>query len=193
MKKLVLLAALGAASSLVFAQSSISGSQATGAALNQGVNLTSQNYFAGTSVPAFTGGFIYQGGIPKPSANVQITSIAPPPSPKTCADTGISGGVGGRDGLLSLAFGTGAEDGCDTVRDLEVVDWLLNLPEGTKKDVAMMRACKKKSIRTAFADAGHATMCDTAEQRQQRAEATLNNRPVSAAPSAQPMPWQAGG
>ena len=33
----------------------------------------------------------------------------------------------------------------------------------------------------------------SAEQRQQSAEATLNNRPVSAAPSAQPMPWQAGG
>ena len=191
MKKLVLLAALSAASSLAFAQSSVSGSQATGAAINSGVSMS--NYFAGSTVPAVTSAFVQQNGIPKPSANVQITSIAPPPSPKTCADTGISGGVGGRDGLLSLAFGTGAEEGCDTVRDLEVVYWLLDLPEGTKKDVAMMRACKKKTIKAAFTDAGHATMCDTAEQRRQRAEAILNNRPVSTAPSAQPMPWQAGG
>ncbi len=174
MKKTLLLAALCAASSLAFAQSSVSGSNATGAAFNQGVTMS--NYFAGTSVPAFTGSFIQQSGIPKPSANVQITSIAPPPSPKTCADTGVSGGVGGRDGLLSLAFGTGAEEGCDTVRDLEVVEWLLKLPEGTTRDVAMMRACKKKTIRVAFADAGHASMCETAEQKRARAEAVLNDR-----------------
>ncbi len=175
MKKILILAALGAASSLAFAQSSVSGSNATGAAFNQGVSMS--NYFAGSNIPAFTGAFVQQSGIPKPSANVQITSIAPPPSPKTCADTGVSGGVGGREGLLSFAFGTGAEEGCDTVRDMEIVHWLLSLPEGDTKTILTMRACKKKTIKASFADAGFASKCDTAEQRQQRAEAVLNDRP----------------
>lgn len=165
------LALVGVAS----AQSSISGSQATGAAINSGVSMS--NYFAGTSVPAFTGAYVHQSGIPKPSANNQLTAIAPPPSPKTCADTGVSVGGGGRGGSALLAFGTGAEEGCDLVRDLEIVDWVLKLPEGTTRSIALQRICDKKTIKTALTNAGQAKLCETTEQRQQRAEAILSDQP----------------
>lgn len=168
---LAALACVGVAS----AQSSVSGSQATGAAYNSGISLA--NYFGGSTIPAATTSAqkVDHSGLP---ANVQLTAIAPPPSPRTCADTGFAGGGGNKSGGLTLAFGTGAEEGCDVGRDIEMVAWAFKLPvDSVEYKFAIQRLCSKKTIKASMDAAGEGRRCETAEQRQQRAEAVLSDRP----------------
>lgn len=167
-------------------------SQAQAGAINSGVTVENQFH---TTQPAATAAFVQQSGLPQPAANVQLTTIAPPPSPRTCADTGISAGGGGRSGGISLAFGTGAEVGCDTARDLEMIDWVIRLPEASLQyRVAIQRLCKKPEVQQAFVDAGEGRRCETAEARERRAAAILRGEGDGLGVARrQPKPWEAGG
>lgn len=186
MKKTIIAAAALCAAVTAFADTSAtSGSTATGAAVNAGVNT---NIGFNTTTPAYTATDVRYSGLEKPSANVQLTAIAPPPSPRTCADTGMSLGGGGRGGSAIVAFGTGAEEGCDVGRDVEIVDWVLKLPpESVQYKVAIARICVKKEIRASFEAAGEAARCQTAAQRESlRAQKALNG---GAAPVASADPY----
>lgn len=167
MKKIIIALALAAALPAIAESSATSGSTATGAAVNAGV---STNIGFNSTAPAYTATDVRYSGLEKPSANNQLTAIAPPPSPRTCADTGMSIGGGGRAGSAIVAFGTGAEEGCDTGRDIEIVDWVLKLPvDSVQYKVAIARICVKKEIKQAFEDAGERARCQTSKERAQQA------------------------
>lgn len=185
MQKIIIAAALCAVSFAAAAQPVTAGSESLSlaGANNQGVRV--ENQFNTAAPSPMTHGVIDNKGIP---ANVQLTAIAPPPSPRTCADTGFSGGGGNKSGGITVAFGTGAEEGCDVGRDIEMVAWAFKLPpESVEYRFAIQRLCSKKSIRKSMEDAGEGARCQTAEQRQQRAEAILNDRPQVAQLSSDPL------
>lgn len=178
MNKILVALALCAALPALADTSANSASTATGAAVNAGVQMTN-NFAAPAAASPYTAADVRYSGLEKPSANNQLTAIAPPPSPRTCADTGMSVGGGGRAGSAILAIGTGAEEGCDTGRDVEIVDWVLKLPpESLQYKVAIARICVKKEIKKAFEDAGEAARCQTSSQR---AQAALEARPAARA------------
>lgn len=115
------------------------------------------------------------------------TVINTPPVQNTCdsGGYGIGGNVVTGSALLSLPGKT--EEGCDTIRDMNAVVYVEEkLPvNSVAQQVARARICKKATISAAYADAGAADLCQTAQAKAQAAAPA--QRPTAQGYSADPL------